>query len=102
MDIYTALAEPNRRRIIELLASSGKLSSTDISDKFNVSKPAISQHLKVLREAKLVDMKKDAQKRIYTINTNSLTQLEEWAHKMKMLWNEKLDRLDNLLHQMKK
>lgn len=100
MDIFNALADHNRRRIIELLASSGKLSATDISEKFKVSPPAISQHLKVLREAKLVDMEKRAQQRIYTINTSSLEQLEIWAHKMKAMWEKKFTNLDKLLAKM--
>ena len=101
MDIYTALAEPNRRRIIELLASSGRLTASDISDKFKVSPPAISQHLKVLREAKLVDMEKKAQSRIYTINTSSLDELQDWVSKMKAMWEKKFDRLDKVLSEMK-
>lgn len=102
MDIFTALADLNRRRIIELLAASGKLSASDISNKFKISSPAISQHLKVLREAKLVDMEKRAQKRIYTINTNSLLEIEDWLAKMKKLWSGRLDRLDELLKAEKK
>lgn len=102
MDIYTALAEPNRRRIIELLASSGKLSATDISDKFDVSKPAVSQHLKILREAKLVDMEKKAQSRIYSINPDKLTEVEQWIKKLKEVWNQRFDRLDQLLKSEKK
>lgn len=102
MDTFQALAEPRRREIIELLALKGELSSTDISDKFNISAPAISQHLKILREAKLVDMEKRAQSRIYTINTDSLHELEEWIHKMREMWEKKFSRLDNLLEKMKK
>lgn len=101
MDIYTALADSNRRKIIELLALKGKLSATDISDKFKISPPAISQHLKVLREAKLVDMEKRAQSRIYTINTNSLDELQEWVVKMKSMWEKKFDRLEKVLQEMK-
>ena len=51
MDVFSALAEPNRRRIMEMLASKGQLSASDISQRFAVSPPAISQHLKVLRDA---------------------------------------------------
>lgn len=97
MDIFTALADQNRRRIIELLAASGKLSASDISDKFKVSPPAISQHLKILREAKIVDMEKRAQKRLYQINPHAIEELAEWAKKMKKLWSIRFDRLDNLL-----
>lgn len=101
MDIYTALAEPNRRRIIELIAKKGSLTATDISDKFKVSAPAISQHLKVLRESKLVHMEKVAQRRIYRINADKLDEIEEWIAKLKKHWEKKFDRLDNVLKEMK-
>jgi DNA-binding transcriptional ArsR family regulator len=58
MDIFSALADSNRRKIIELLARSGELSATEINEQFQVSAPAISQHLKVRREANLVRMEK--------------------------------------------
>jgi DNA-binding transcriptional ArsR family regulator len=102
VDTFQALAEPTRRSIIEMLAKSGQLSATDISDKFKVSPPAISQHLKVLREAKLIDMEKRAQRRIYTINTTSLLEVQEWAYKMQAKWEEKFSRLDKLLEKMKR
>ena len=101
MDIYTALADPRRREIIELLALKGRLGASDISSNFNISAPAISQHLKVLREAKLVDMEKRAQSRIYTINTKSLHVIEEWVSKINKMWNQKLDRLEKVLEDMK-
>ncbi len=97
MDIYTALAEPNRRRIIELIAKRGSLSATDISDRFDVTPPAISQHLKVLRESQLVQMEKVAQRRIYRINADKLGEIEEWIQKLKKVWNERFDRLDKIL-----
>lgn len=101
MDAFSALAEPTRRHIIEMLASKGQLSATDISDKFHISPPAISQHLKVLREAKLVDMEKKAQKRIYTINTYTIHNLETWVHKMGKIWDARFDRLDTVLKKEK-
>ena len=97
MDIYTALAEPNRRRIIELIAKKGSLTATDISDEFDVTAPAISQHLKVLRESQLVQMGKVAQRRIYRINADKLSEIEEWIQKLKKVWNERFDRLDKIL-----
>lgn len=60
--MYSALADPRRYEIIELLAAKGSLTTTDISGNFEVSPPAISQYLKVLREAKLVDMEKEHSK----------------------------------------
>ncbi|HVZ12707.1 MAG TPA: metalloregulator ArsR/SmtB family transcription factor [Patescibacteria group bacterium] len=101
MDVYQALADQNRRKIIELIALKGELTASEISDKFKVTPPAISQHLKVLREAHLVDMEKRAQMRIYTINTNSLDEIEEWAAKMKQLWGGRFDKLDKVLKELK-
>jgi len=101
MDTYSALADPNRRKIIELIAQEGGLSATRISDNFKISAPAISQHLKILREAKLVDMEKRAQSRIYTINTLSLREIENWIGKINEMWNKKFDRLDRVLSEMK-
>ena len=89
MDIFTAIAEPTRRSIIELLAASGELSATEISDKFHSSAPAISQHLKVLREAKLVRVEKRSRQRIYRINPLAMHELEQWT--------KRLDRLEKVL-----
>jgi DNA-binding transcriptional ArsR family regulator len=102
MEIFSALAEPTRRNIIEMLASNGQLSATDICDKFPVSPPAISQHLKVLREANLVRVEKRAQQRIYQINPDAMLELEEWAKRMTELWDERFDALDKILAAEKK
>jgi DNA-binding transcriptional ArsR family regulator len=91
MDMFSALADPTRRTIIELLAGNSPLSATDIYDKFPVSPPAISQHLKVLREAKLVQMEKRAQQRMYQINPDAMLELEAWARHRTQLWNERFD-----------
>lgn len=101
MDIYQALSDKSRRNILELLSKKGQLSSTDISNQFSISAPAISQHLKVLREARLIDMEKKAQQRVYTINTKSLSEIETWIHKMKTDWDVRFGRLDKLLKEMK-
>ena len=102
MDIFTALAEPTRRTIVEMLARSGPLSATEISEHFPVSPPAISQHLKVLREAKLVQMEKRAQQRLYQINPEAMVELEAWAKHMTQLWNERFDALDTVLEAEKR
>jgi DNA-binding transcriptional ArsR family regulator len=102
MDIFTALSDPTRRNIIELLAMKGELSSTDISDKFRISAPAISQHLKVLKEANLVQMEKRAQQRIYQINPKAITELEKWVKNLTKLWEDRFSRLDEILEIEKK
>ncbi len=100
--MFYALADPTRRHIIEMLATHGQLSASDIYDKFHVSPPAISQHLKVLREAKLVRMEKRAQQHIYQINPDAMLELEEWAKQMTQLWSQRFDTLDKLLKTEKK
>jgi len=95
--LFNALAEPTRRSIIELLASKGELSSTDISDNFAVSAPAISQHLKILREANFVRVEKRAQQRIYQINPDAMSEIEEWVQKMTKQSNARFNVLDKIL-----
>ena len=100
--MFYALAEPTRRNIIEMLARRGQLSATAIYDKFHLSPPAISQHLRVLREAKLVQMEKRGQQRIYQLNPDAMLELEEWARHMAQLWNQRFDALDEALQAEKK
>jgi uncharacterized protein YndB with AHSA1/START domain len=79
MDIFYALAEPTRRKIIEMLIRNSQLSATEIYDHFPVSRPAISQHLQVLRQANLVQVEKRAQQRIYRVNPQAMREVELWA-----------------------
>ena len=98
---FQVLAEPTRRTIIEMLAENGELAASDIYEHFDVSAPAISQHLKVLHDANFVQVERRAQQRIYTINTESLQELEDWAHKIRDMWNKRFDALDKLLEEEK-
>lgn len=101
MDMFSALADPNRRSIIELLAAKGQLSATDISGRFSVSAPAISQHLKILKEADLVEVEKRAQMRLYRINPAKIEELDRWLKKLKKNWEARFERLDELLEREK-
>ena len=97
MDTFTALAEPTRRSILEMLAANGNLSATDIYKRFKVTPPAISQHLKVLREAKLVRVERRAQKRIYYINPEPMKELEKWIKQFAANMEERYQALDAVL-----
>jgi DNA-binding transcriptional ArsR family regulator len=97
MDMFVALADPTRRTILELLATSGELSATAIYAYFPVSPQAISQHLKVLREAHLVDMEKRAQKHVYRLNQETLSQFEAWVQQTRQRWSERFETLDTVL-----
>jgi DNA-binding transcriptional ArsR family regulator len=97
MDAFRALAEPSRRRVVEILARRGKLSASQISREFDVTPQAISQHLRVLREANVLLMEKRAQRRLYTFNPRSTAPIQVWTDEMARLWRGRLDRLDKAL-----
>jgi DNA-binding transcriptional ArsR family regulator len=101
MDMFVALADPTRRTILEILASSGELSATAIYEKFPMSPQAVSQHLKVLREAKLVEMEKRAQKHLYRLNQETLSQFEVWVKQMQQKWEERFAALDAVIESEK-
>lgn len=93
MNGFAALADPTRRRIIETLAR-GPLSSGEIAGRFDISAPAISQHLKALRAAKLVRVRVEAQWRIYELDKEGVDELASWVDGLRRFWTGKLDALD--------
>ena len=97
MDTFYAFAEPNRRKVVEILAHRGQLSATQISEEFDVTPQAISQHLKVLREAGVIRMERRAQQRLYTFNPQSAQQIEKWAAQMTRLWSSRFDAMEEAL-----
>lgn len=97
MDMFVALSDPTRRAILQLLASRGELSATGIYAQFPVSPQAISQHLKVLREARLVVMEKRAQQHLYRLNPHALSQFETWVQQTRQRWEERFEALDTVL-----
>src|SRR5258708_29001827 len=102
MDMFVALADPTRRTILELVARSGELAATVIYEHFPVSQQAVSQHLKVLREAHLVEMEKRAQKHVYRLNPQTLSQFEAWVQQMQQRWEERFAALDTVLESEKR
>jgi len=98
MDAFLALADPTRRRIIESLAD-GESAFGDLAGQFDMSRPAVSQHLKVLREAGLVRVRKDAQRRIYRLNAEGLDELGEWLESVRHFWGARLDDLERSLEE---
>jgi DNA-binding transcriptional ArsR family regulator len=101
MDKFDALADPTRRKIIEILARKGQLPAGDIYEHFDVSPQAVSQHLKVLREAKLVLVEKQAQQRIYRVNPAAVHEVEDWARELRQLWDQRFDAIERILQQQK-
>ena len=97
MDTFAALAEPTRRSILEMLVAKNGIAAGDIYSRFKASPPAISQHLKVLKEAKLVRVEKRAQHRIYYINPEPMRELEKWIQQFAAKMEDQFQRLDKLL-----
>jgi DNA-binding transcriptional ArsR family regulator len=93
VDSLTALADPTRRRIVESLAD-GALSSGEIASRFAISAPAISQHLKTLREARLVRVRAEAQRRIYELDPVGLDAAMDWLTDIRRFWAKRLDGLE--------
>jgi DNA-binding transcriptional ArsR family regulator len=100
MQEFAALADPTRRHIVNLLAK-GERSAGDIASRFDLTPPAVSQHLKVLREAGLVLVRPAKQQRFYSLNRRQLADMAEWLARVSGFWNEKLDRLERLIEKGK-
>jgi DNA-binding transcriptional ArsR family regulator len=99
MTALQALSDPTRQRIVEMLAS-GALSAGEIAGRFDLSAPAISQHLKTLRAAHLVTVRADKQKRIYTLDPDGVAELGAWVDRIRAFWNPRLDALEAALKKL--
>jgi DNA-binding transcriptional ArsR family regulator len=96
MNGLTALSDPTRQRIVEMLAG-GALCAGDIAGQFELSPPAISQHLKALRAAKLVKVRVDRQRRIYELDPDGVEAVADWIARIRAFWNPRLDALETAL-----
>jgi DNA-binding transcriptional ArsR family regulator len=96
MDAFTVLADPTRRQIIESLCM-GERAFGEIAEQFEISRPAVSQHLKVLRDANIVTVRAEAQRRIYRLNDDGLDEVSQWLQKVRRFWSGRLDRLEQAL-----
>ena len=99
MEIFETLADASRRRILELLRA-GERPVGVLVGELGMSQPAVSRHLRVLREAGLVEARVDAQRRIYRLRADSLRELDAWLEPYRLLWSGRLDDLEHHLNQM--
>lgn len=93
MQSLLAIADPTRRRIVELLAERERTAGELVSH-FDVSAPAISQHLKVLHEAGLVTVRAEGRSRVQSLNPDGLGDIEAWLEKTRSVWSRRLDALE--------
>jgi len=93
---FTVLAEPARRRILDLLLERPRAVG-ELVEKLGLTQPGTSKHLRVLREAGLVVVKPEAQRRVYALNPAPLAELDAWLEPYRRLWTERLDALERHL-----
>jgi DNA-binding transcriptional ArsR family regulator len=96
VDALAALADPTRRRIVELLAER-EHDAGELAAEFTVSRPAVSRHLRVLREAGLVTARGEAQRRVYSLEPAPLAEVDAWLARYRDFWTNRLDALDTQL-----
>jgi DNA-binding transcriptional ArsR family regulator len=97
---FAALAEPNRLRIVELLHG-GPLAVGAIGETLRLNQPQVSKHLRVLKEARLVEVKPLAQQRLYELRPEPLRELRDWLDRYRDLWEERFEQLDQLIEELK-
>jgi DNA-binding transcriptional ArsR family regulator len=96
---FELLAEPTRRRILDLLRD-GERPVGELVERLSMSQPAVSKHLRVLRDSGLVDVRVDAQRRVYRPRPEPLKEIDAWIEPYRRLWDERLDRLERHLKTM--
>jgi DNA-binding transcriptional ArsR family regulator len=100
-DVYVAIADPTRRALLVRLAHDGEKNVTELLEPFSISQPAVSKHLRILREVGLVRSRKEGRLRLYTIRPRKLRQVYNWVSHFEKYWDEKLDALSEYLDREK-
>jgi DNA-binding transcriptional ArsR family regulator len=100
-DVFQAIADPNRRAILNLLAAQ-RLTLNGVAEKFRISRPAISRHIKILKECGLVVIHQQGRERYCEAKLDNLREVSEWVEKSRQLWEGRLDRLDEYLKEIQK
>jgi DNA-binding transcriptional ArsR family regulator len=98
-DVFQAIADPTRREIISMIASQS-LNLNSIADKFDVSRPAISKHIKILTECGLIVIKQQGRERYCEAKLQKLNQVSDWVEQYRQFWEQKLDALENYLNEL--
>jgi DNA-binding transcriptional ArsR family regulator len=100
-DPFNAVAEPKRRQVLEVLGVQ-ELSVNEIVKKLGWAQPMVSKHLGVLKQVGLVSERRSGRQRLYRVNAERLRPIYDWVAPFERIWNERFDRLDEVLQQMKK
>lgn len=97
-DVFQAIADSTRREIIDMLAEKS-MPVNEIADRFEISRPAVSKHIKILNECGLVVIRREGRQRYCRADTRKLQEVMEWALRYRKFWNERLDALEAILAQ---
>ncbi len=97
MDVFEAVAEPSRRALLDVLAEGERTAGELVATLPELTQPSVSRHLRVLREVGLVEVRPDAQRRIYALRADGLVQVDEWISRYRRHWSGHLDALDRHL-----
>jgi len=100
-DVFQAIADPNRRAILSMLAEK-RMTLNGVAENFGISRPAISKHIKILKECGLVIVIPQGRERYVEARFDKLNEVTEWIEQYRQIWEERFNRLDDLLEQMKK
>jgi len=98
-DVFQAIADPNRRAILSLLAAQ-RLTLNGVAEKFRISRPAISRHIKILKECGLVAIHQQGRERYCEARLDKLQEVSDWVETSRQLWEQRLDRLDEYLKEI--
>ncbi|SHG03260.1 transcriptional regulator, ArsR family [Fodinibius roseus] len=99
-DVFQAIADPTRREILSLIAKK-PLNLNSIAENFDMSRPAVSQHIKVLDESGLVVMRKKGRQRFCYIRPQKMKDVDQWLQQFRQLWEDRFDQLDQVLTNLK-
>jgi DNA-binding transcriptional ArsR family regulator len=99
MDVFEAIAEPSRRELLDLLSERERPAGELVAHLHKLTQPAVSRHLRILREVGLVEVRPDGQRRIYALRADRLIEIENWISRYRRYWPRHLDALENHLTQ---
>jgi DNA-binding transcriptional ArsR family regulator len=99
-DVFQAIADPTRREIIHLIAQH-PMNLNAIADNFDISRPAISNHIKILEECGIINVEQVGRERHCTIQPGNLKEVATWIGQYQVLWEEKLESFEKYLYQLK-
>ncbi|WP_116049571.1 ArsR/SmtB family transcription factor [Amycolatopsis palatopharyngis] len=97
MDVFEAVAEPHRRALLDLLAEGERAAGELVASLPELTQPAVSRHLRILREVGLVEMRPDGQRRIYALRADGLVEIDDWISRYRRYWPGHLDAIERHL-----